>query len=195
MLIPVVSLALGLALASATAPAHPRAASSAIAPDRGGLEPLVELSLERVRLADKVAAAKWGTTLPIDDPAREKQVLDAVATQSETLGLNPAVATRIFRDQIEANKLVQRALHARWRAHPGGQPAERPDLATQVRPHLDRITGELLQAIKDTGHVRERISCQTKLTRILTGVADEEDLGRLHARGLTRALTSICRRR
>ncbi|MFI6505785.1 chorismate mutase [Nonomuraea typhae] len=182
MLIPAVSLALTLTLAPA------------VAPDCGALEPLVESSLERVRLADKVAAAKWGTTQPIDDPAREKQVLDAVAAQSEGLGIDPAVATRVFRDQIEAGKLVQRALHARWRAHPGERPADRPDLAKEVRPHLDRITGELLRAIKDSEHVRERPSCRMKLNRALADAAEEEDLGRLHTRALTRALTSVCRR-
>ncbi|WP_157255119.1 chorismate mutase [Nonomuraea typhae] len=192
MLIPAVSLALGLALAPATAPPP---VPSAITSERGALKPLVELSLERVRLADKVAAAKWGTPQPIDDPAREKQVLDTVAAQSATLGLDPAVATAIFRDQVEANKLVQRALHARWQIHPGERPATRPDLAKEVRPHLDRITGELLRVIKDSERARERPSCQRKLNRTASEVIDDEDLDTLRTYGLTRALASFCQHR
>ncbi|MFE0151093.1 chorismate mutase [Nonomuraea sp. NPDC059007] len=184
MLIQAVSLTLSLALA-------PLAVTS----ERGALRPLVELSLERVRLAGKVAAAKWGTTQPIDDPARERQVLDDVAARSTTLGLDPAVTTRIFRDQIEASKLVQRALHARWRSHPGEQPTDRPDLAKEVRPHLDRITGELLLAIKGSERIRERPSCRRKLNRTTTKVIDDQDPGTLRTRGLTRALATFCERR
>ncbi|WP_211282477.1 chorismate mutase, partial [Streptomyces hygroscopicus] len=77
-------------------------------PVRASLRPLVELSAERALVADEVAAAKWGTDSPIDDPAREREVLDAVARQAEELGADPVATARIFRDQIEASKVVQR---------------------------------------------------------------------------------------
>ncbi|MFI6036147.1 chorismate mutase [Streptomyces sp. NPDC051315] len=57
-----------------------------------------------------MAAATWGTDNPIDDPAREQQVLDAVAAQAERAGADPEEVRRIFRDRIEANKIVQRGL-------------------------------------------------------------------------------------
>ncbi|WP_420907485.1 hypothetical protein [Streptomyces scabichelini] len=35
-------------------------------------------------------------------------------------------------------------------AHPDERPTERPDLATEVRPALDRITTRLLAALQET---------------------------------------------
>jgi chorismate mutase len=77
---------------------------------------LTDLAAQRVRIADRVAAAKYGTPSPIDDPAREQQIYDSVAARAPQLGLAPADAVRFFRAQIEANKLVQRGLYARWAA-------------------------------------------------------------------------------
>ncbi|MFC7648042.1 chorismate mutase [Streptosporangium lutulentum] len=74
--------------------------------------------MQRILLADKVAAAKFGTDQPIDDPARERQVLDQVTSLSDRMGLNPAAGLRFFRDQIEAGKVVQRGLYARWTTRP-----------------------------------------------------------------------------
>ncbi|MFE0130581.1 chorismate mutase, partial [Streptomyces sp. NPDC059037] len=82
------------------------------------LRPLAGLSAQRLATADLVAAAKYGTDSPIDDPAREKQVLDDVARQARDVGADPEVTVRIFRDQIEANKVGGRAPGQRW----GGRP-------------------------------------------------------------------------
>jgi len=94
---------------------------------------LTDLAAQRVQIADKVAAAKFGTPSPIDDPVREQQIYDSVSAQAPALGLDPADAVRFFRAQIEANKAVQRGLYARWAAHPSEVPSTRPDLATEVR--------------------------------------------------------------
>ncbi|GAB3898425.1 hypothetical protein GCM10029964_082780 [Kibdelosporangium lantanae] len=69
---------------------------------------LTDLAAQRVRIADQVAAAKYGTPSPIDDPVREQQIYDSVAARAPGLGLDPQDAVRFFRAQIEANKLVQR---------------------------------------------------------------------------------------
>ncbi|MDT7787608.1 MAG: chorismate mutase, partial [Pseudonocardiales bacterium] len=74
----------------------------------GPLGELTDLAVRRVQVADLVAAAKFGTTSPIDDPAREQVLLDTAAAKSIELGIDPEVSKRIFRDQIEANKVVQR---------------------------------------------------------------------------------------
>ena len=116
----------------------------------GSLTVLTDLFAERLLVADKVAAAKYGTATPIDDPVREKAILDDVAARAVPLGLDPDAVTAVFRDQIEANKLVQRGLYARWDAHPQERPTERPDLVKEVRPVLDRITTRLLTALQET---------------------------------------------
>lgn len=119
----------------------------------GRLGALTDLVVERLRVSDDVAAAKFGTGSPIDDPAREQQVLDQVRQQAVALGLDPEQAAAFFRDQITASKVVQRGLFARWTVHPDETPTTRPDLG-EIRTRLDRLTTDLLSELKDTVDVR-----------------------------------------
>lgn len=173
----------GTIIATLASPAH--------AGERGSLDPLLRSAAERVTTSDKVAAAKWGTGQPIDDPAREQQVLDAVARKSLELGIDPEEAKRIFRDQIEASKLVQRALHERWAARPDEQPTERPDLG-EIRPIIDRLTDEILLELRDTRQLRERPACGGRLTSAFQHARTDLRLDGLHQLGLARAIPSIC---
>lgn len=157
-----------------------------------GLTPLTDLFAHRLLLADEVAAAKYGTDKPIDDPVREQQILDDVAVRATALGLDPEEVKAVFRDQIEANKLVQRGLYARWDAHPEERPTERPDLVKEVRPQLDRITTGLLGALKDTRWLRTSPSCAPRLGVAAVRSAYGQELDALHVEGLVRALPSVC---
>ncbi|MEV5128344.1 chorismate mutase [Streptomyces decoyicus] len=171
-----------LAAAPAPAPAHS-------AHDRLG--PLAGLSAERLATGDLVAAAKWGTGGPIDDPAREREVLDAVADQARRLGADPAATVRIFRDQIEAGKVVQRGLHRRWHADPAQAPTTRPDL-NEVRKEINRINGELVRAIARSPHARSAPYCAPLLTVAAARVRHERHLDGLHTVALARSLRSVC---
>ncbi|MFD6725081.1 chorismate mutase, partial [Streptomyces sp. NPDC060131] len=92
--------------AAMPAVAQPRPQPAAPAPSAAyGLTPLTDLFAERLLIADKVAAAKYGTDRPIDDPAREQRILDDVAARAVGLGLDPAAVVAVFGDQIEANKV------------------------------------------------------------------------------------------
>jgi len=155
----------------------------------GALDPLVGSAAERVALSDQVAAAKWGTDSPIEDPEREQQVLDGVAVKAAEMGLDPEEATRVFRDQIEASKLVQRGLHAHWSAHPDEQPTERPDLG-EIRPELDRLGEAILLQLRDTDELRDGPACDGRLLSAYARTA--HDLTVLHQAGLGRAIPSIC---
>ncbi|MGW0212480.1 gamma subclass chorismate mutase AroQ, partial [Streptomyces sp. NPDC003233] len=146
--------------APASRPAAP--AYTASVPDPSALHPVAELSAERLATADLVAAAKWGTDSPIDDPAREQQVLDSVAAQAIQLGADPDEVRAIFRDQIEANKLVQRGLFQLWTDHPEQAPTTRPDLSV-VRQRINRINTALVQAIADTAADRTALTCRPEL--------------------------------
>ena len=157
-----------------------------------GLASLTDLFAQRLLLADKVAAAKYGTDTPIDDPAREEQILTDVRARAAGLGLDPDGVAAVFRDQIEANKLVQRGLHARWNTNPGERPTERPDLAKEVRPALDRITTGLLAALRETERARAVPSCGPRLTAAAGWSASTHRLDALHLEGLGRALPSVC---
>ncbi|MFG3256782.1 chorismate mutase [Streptomyces sp. NPDC048172] len=182
----------GVLLAAAALLTLPVPAQAHVSPEpavRQPLAPLVGLSARRVELADQVAAAKWFTGKPVDDPARERKLLADVARRSPALGLDPARTTAVFRDQIEANKLVQRALHARWRAHPAERPRRAPDLGAEVRPALDRITTGLLDELRRTWAVRTDGGCAGRLR---AAVAHERGPDALHRTGTERALRSVC---
>ncbi|MFI1482884.1 chorismate mutase [Streptomyces sp. NPDC020747] len=178
----------GTASATARVPAVAHA-STAPASELGAL---TELFTERLLLADKVAAAKYGTEMPIDDPVRERQILDDVSARAAGLGLDPDSVAAVFRDQIEANKLVQRGLYARWDAHPDERPTERPDLAKEVRPALDLITTRLLAALRETVPVRGDASCGPRLYAAAALSAYGHRLDVLRLKGLGRALPSVC---
>ncbi|MEV0698786.1 chorismate mutase [Saccharopolyspora sp. NPDC050389] len=166
-------------------------ASPAYAGERESLDPLLRSAAERVTTSDQVAAAKWGTGQAIDDPVREQQVLDVVARKSLELGIDPEESKRVFRDQIEASKLVQRALHERWAANPGERPVERPDLG-EIRPIIDRLNDEILLELRDTRQLRDRPSCDGHLTSAFHHTSADLRLNGLHRLGLVRAVPSIC---
>lgn len=169
------------------------AAPASAAPGES-LLPLTSSSAERVQISDKVAAAKYGTGSPIDDPAREKVVLDFAAKRSAELGIDPARSVALFRDQIEASKIVQRGLFAFWDAHPDQVPTDRPDLPTEVRPVIDRINGELLTELAATTHVRSGPRCEPRL-RLASAVAGwQRHLDHLHRTALDVSLGAACER-
>ncbi|MEU1854166.1 chorismate mutase [Streptomyces sp. NPDC019990] len=156
------------------------------------LHSVVELAAERLATADLVAAAKWGTDSPIDDPAREQQVLDNVAAQAEQLGADPDEMRAVFRDQIEANKIVQRGLFRRWTDHPGEAPTTKPDLNV-VRQRINQVTSALVEAVADTSADRGAFTCRPELALAGLQVHHENHLDALHTRALVRALASVCR--
>jgi chorismate mutase len=182
--------ATGTAVAVPACDGH--AVSTAAPASASTLHPVAELSAERLATADLVAAAKWGTDSPIDDPAREQQVLDSVAAQAQQLGADPDEIRVIFRDQIEANKIVQRGLFQRWTAHPDEAPTTRPDLSV-VRQEINRVTSALVQALAATADDRGALTCRPQLALAALQVHHEDRLDALHTRALFRALPSICR--
>ena len=192
-------LAAAAVLAAAALLAVPSAASAAPAPAAAPtaaasstLYPVAALAAERLATADLVAAAKWGTDSPIDDPAREQQVLDSVAAQAQQAGADPDEVRRIFRDQIEANKLVQRGLFKRWTAHPSEAPTTKPDLNV-VRQRINRITTDLVQALAVSTPERAVPSCRPELALAVVRVGYESHPDLLHTTALVRSLPSVCR--
>ncbi len=74
-----------------------------------GLDDQILTLLEkRVTLAKRIALVKTKSGIPIRDEQREKELLERVASQAESLGLNPELTRRIFREIIELAVDVQR---------------------------------------------------------------------------------------
>ncbi|MFF4740876.1 chorismate mutase [Streptomyces sp. NPDC001262] len=168
-------------------------AASGRTPHRSPLFTLVELSAQRLATADVVAAAKWGTGSPTDDPVREKQVLDWVAVQAGQLGSDPVAAQRVFQDQMDANKIVQTGLNDQWKADPSTVPAHRASL-NEVREEINRINGALVKALAESTRDRSSRRCHDRLSRQVEHVRRGQHLDRLHTAALSHALTSVCSR-
>lgn len=120
----------------------PRATADAI-----DLAPLGALLAQRLAMMPDVARHKWNTRSPIDDPAREREILAGLRRDAEALGLPAPWAEQVFRAQIEAAKAIQRDLFARWEAAGQGPFTGVPDLTTVLRPRLDDLTTELLRTL------------------------------------------------
>ncbi|MFI1094846.1 chorismate mutase [Streptomyces sp. NPDC020917] len=168
--------------------------NNSAAPSRpaGRLGPLVDLVVQRLRVSDDVAAAKFRAGSPIDDPARERQVLDQVRRQAGVLGLDPVSTTAFFQDQITASKVVQRGLLARWSAHPEEAPTTPPDLG-QIRTRLDRLTVDMLRGLRGTVRVRDEPDpCTAHLAAVAGSGGASDRLDTLHRRALLRAVHSVC---
>ncbi|MFC7621830.1 chorismate mutase [Microlunatus sp. GCM10028923] len=188
-------LALLLVLTAVLGTATPAAAQPASeAPAQriaGGLRPVVDLSAQRVLVGDLVAASKWGTDQPIDDPAREQAVLAAVAELARERGTDPDRVVAIFRDQIEASKIVQRGLFRQWTRHPEQAATERPDL-DQVRAEINRLNVGIVDAVADSERARGSLLCGVGVVLAEVRVDHERDLDALHRRALDRSVDSVC---
>jgi len=114
-----------------------------------GLESLRSLIDARLLLATDVAQYKWNHHLPIEDAAREAQVIDALGQRAQSLGVPQPWAEKFFRAQIEASKTVQNELFQGWDVFRRGEFTGAPDLAAVTRPRLDKLTDELLRAIAE----------------------------------------------
>ena len=110
----------------------------------GWLETLIDLIFQRLELAEDVAAEKFASGRPVDDPGREQEILNSVARVLHGSGPYEVAVMQFFLDQIAANKLIQRGLHQRWHSNPEEVPAVHRDLTGQIRPRLDRITARML---------------------------------------------------
>lgn len=121
------------------------------------LDRLLSLLAARLDIGRDVAATKWNSGAPIADPAREAQVVAGARDRAAASGADPEGAAELVGAQIEASKMLQEQLHARWRNAGRGPFPDAPSLTADIRPKLDRIGEALpgaLAAVKPTlpGH-------------------------------------------
>ena len=182
-------VATGTANAATSAPAVPSAQHATGRSD--SLEPLVNLLAQRLKTADSVSTAKYGTPSPVDDPAREKTELDSAAAMATKQGLDPNATRKIFSDQIQANKVVQYGLYSRWTALPNEILETKANL-TKLRTQLDTITNDLIRDLAATKTTRRGSGCTAHLHSAERSVSRANHFDALHVQAFDRALTSVC---
>ncbi|TWI49300.1 chorismate mutase [Pseudomonas duriflava] len=146
---------------------------------------------ERVAIADQVALSKWDSGKPVFDAQREADVLVRVGSQASAHGLLSDDARRFFTDQIEANKWVQYGLLAQWHMANQAPDTTRPDLAS-LRQRLDRLQGELLNALRQAEPIRHREECPHAAAAAIDAYATAHSLDSLHRLALVRGMANVC---
>jgi chorismate mutase len=158
------------------------------------LQPLVETSARRLSLAQEVAFAKWETGTAVEDPPREQRVIASAVSEGKTEGLDPAVVSRFFRAQIEANKVVQSSLLSTWHRVGKAPDHQTKDLATTIRPQLDEIQNQLIEELLTTAPVRASSTCRLDLAAAVSGYLTTHRLSAVdvQATGLKQSLAAFC---
>lgn len=124
------------------------------------LQNLVESCARRIHIAHDVALSKWDNGSPVEDVARETQVIQNAVAATQSQGLDAAWVTAFFRAQIEANKVVQYALLAQWR-RAGKAPDHQPvNLKATIRPELDQLQTQLIAELNETSTLRAQPQCR-----------------------------------
>ena len=123
---------------------------------QASIERVLGLADERMALMPAVAAFKWQNQAAIADPERERVVAERAGQAARAMGLEPAGVQGFFEAQILAARETQAALHERWRAGGFHFPTPLPSLERDIRPQLDRLTVQLLQAVNLAGTELER---------------------------------------
>ena len=193
------SMAAGIALSTpaafaigGTPLALPPWAPRTIVQPLGRLGPLVEIVIERLLVIDRVAAWKFGSGEPVDATKREQQELDAGRAHASRLGVEPDAAVAFLQDQIEASKVVQRGLFARWAEHPEQVSAAHPDIC-RMRGQIDHLNAELLQELTSTQDLRSTFAgCTVHLPLATQSGAILNRLDTLHRQALRTAMRTGC---
>lgn len=142
--------AAGLLCVGATVPAlsNGAAAETARFSDESSLvRRVLDLENERLSLMPAVAAWKWQHHAPISDPPRERVVILAAGKLGEPFGLAPAPIERLFALQVRLARDAEADRERHWRKTGYDFPGRPPDLKNELRPQLDRLTSDLLQAL------------------------------------------------
>ncbi|HMA11144.1 MAG TPA: gamma subclass chorismate mutase AroQ [Steroidobacteraceae bacterium] len=108
---------------------------------------LAALIDERLALVTEVARYKWNTGAAVEDPPREQALLESLREKAVALGVPRQRVDAFFLAQIEAAKQLQHELFARWKRERREKFPGIAELATSIRPDIDRVTNQMLQTL------------------------------------------------
>jgi chorismate mutase len=165
------------------------AADPLVEPDDFGS--LVDLAVQRILVSDEVAANKFHSGAPVEDLLRERQMLAEAGRRAVQLGMDPELAIRFVSSQIDASKIVQSGLLARWQAHPEQAPSTAPDLQS-IRERLDQLDEQLLDQPRCSRSTHRLASLCRRLPEVRMPVAAVHHLDALHRHALVPATEWAC---
>jgi chorismate mutase len=153
---------------------------------------LVDAAAQRLQTADAVAASKWITKGSIEDPARERQVLEAVREAASARGVDPGYVQAVFRDQIDATVGVEYARFSEWKFDPADAPLTAPNLSDS-RGVIDELNRTMVTEVAAQWDSLHSPGCSGDLQTAEDAVVSARTLDGLYQRALSTATRSYCR--
>lgn len=159
--------------------------------DAEPLYDLVDAATQRLQTADPVAAVKWLNGGAINDPARVRQVLDAVSADAESAGVPAAFVSTAFANQIDATEAIQYSRFAGWKLDPAAAPVAAPDLSSS-RAQIDALNHLMVVQMAEQWQVLRSPDCPTRLDAAKSAVGAARGLDPLYEQALDAATRSYC---
>jgi chorismate mutase len=133
--------------------------------DNAVVQELLEAMLGRLEVMHEVARYKWNARQPINDPERERRLLEALERRGKQFGLPVDEARPLMQAQIDAGKLIQQADWDEWQRIEREPFSDAADLQTELRPRIDRISEKLLEAYAKLRHELSKSGARESLRR------------------------------
>ncbi|WP_085719119.1 chorismate mutase [Pseudomonas sp. B28(2017)] len=152
------------------------------------LQPLLATMNERLNISELVALTKWDSGKPVQDNAREAQVIANARKQAAERKLDPDDVADLIAAQIEASKLLQYSRLAQWQAAHKAPDTPRPDLNNEIRPKLDKLQNLLLKQYADFLPYRKDPNCPQWLATERSALTKDD----LHGQAMIRATGELC---
>lgn len=108
------------------------------------IDELLLLIQKRLVIMHEVARTKWNQGLPIEDKAREQQILLDLASRANQYGLDEKFVMQFFQAQIEASKEIQRNDFLLWEKSGISKFDKTFSLKDELRLYIDRINNEMI---------------------------------------------------
>lgn len=167
-------------------------AQAARADNANPLFALVDAAAQRLQTADPVAAAKYNSGGPIDDPRREQQVIDTVTSAAAAKHIDTEYIRAVFHNQMDATSAVEHARFADWKLNPGTAPTAVADLSV-IRATIDRFNQIMVNEVGAQWDWLNSSDCVVELANAKAAVVAARQLDDLYERALTYATHSYCR--
>lgn len=166
-------------------------APSAFAQPESPLVALVDAAVQRLQVAEPVAAFKFQTGGPVEDSEREQQVLQAVARDAADRQIDPSYVTTVFRDQIDATEAIEYTRLAQWKLDPASAPSTPPDLSSS-RAAIDGLNRTMVSEIATMWDVLHSPGCAADLQAAKAVVVQARALDPLYRQALDFATGNYC---
>jgi chorismate mutase len=111
------------------------------------IDELLLLIQKRLVIMHEVARTKWNQNLPIEDKAREQQILVDLAAKANQYDLKEKIITQFFQAQIDASKEIQKRDFLLWKENSILKFDKIFSLNNELRFYIDRLNNEMLVAL------------------------------------------------